>query len=409
MRILTFTNLFPTSADPTHGIFVYQRVSHLAKRAGVECRTVAPVPFFPRWLTIGRWQNAARLPSQEEIAGLLVYHPRYFMLPKISMRWQGLSMFLRCLPLVWAIHRRWKIDCIDAHYLYPDGFAAVLMARFLGIPVVVSARGSDVNLLPEFRLVRGMIRWTLSRAAAVVAVSAALKSAMVQLGAAAGNIHVIPNGVDPARFQPSSAADARRRLVLPELSPIIVSVGTLTPSKGHELVIRAVAQIRSRYPGLRLCIIGEGPHRKFLERAVADLGMAGNVMLVGKRPNEELRDWFSAATVSCLASAREGWPNVITESLACGTPVVATSVGGIPEIVYSEDLGILVEPNVDAVARGLERALAKPWDRAEVARQARRRTWNHVAEELEQLFRAQVTRNYGERGSARTEPKNVNV
>jgi len=383
-------------------------VVHLAKRPGVESRAIAPAPFFPRWLPIKRWQNSARVPSQEEIGGLRVYHPRYFMVPKISMHWQGLSVFLRCLPQVWALNRHWKIDCIDAHYLYPDGFAAVLLGQFLGIPVVVSARGSDVNLLTEFRFVRGMICWTLSRATAVVAVSAALKEAMMGLGAAGEKIHVIPNGVDPARFQPTSSAEARYKLGLPAAGPIIVSVATLIPAKGHELVIRAVAHLLSRYDRLALYIVGEGPHRAFLERLVTKLGIAGNVLLIGKRPNEELRNWFSAATVSCLASAREGWPNVITESLACGTPVVATSVGGIPEIVYSEDLGILVDQNVDSVEKGLDQALAKPWDRAEIARKAGRRTWDHVAEELEQLFRGQIAADHHRRGRvARDEPKNV--
>ncbi|MGC1490998.1 MAG: glycosyltransferase, partial [Candidatus Acidiferrum sp.] len=234
---MTIASLFPNSTDSTHGIFVYQRVIHMARLERNEAKVVAPLPYFPRWLKLKRWRATAQVPAEEEFGGLTVYHPRYFLLPKISMLWQGLSVFLRCLPRVRAIHRKWKVDCVDAHYVYPDGFAAVLLGKYLGVPVIVSARGSDINLLPTFRGVRSMIRWTLEQAAAVVSVSSALKDVMVGLGADGNKIHVVPNGVDPARFQSISAAEARRSLGLPESGAVIVSVGSLIPSKGNELVI----------------------------------------------------------------------------------------------------------------------------------------------------------------------------
>ena len=392
MRILTIASLFPNSTDPTHGIFVYQRVIHMARLEGNEAKVVAPLAYFPRWVKLKRWEAAGQVPAEEEFGGLTVYHPRYFLLPKISMLWQGLSVFLRCLPSVRAIHRKWKIDCVDAHYVYPDGFAAVLLGKYLGVPVIVSARGSDINLLPTFRTVRSMIRWTLEQAAAVVSVSAALKDVMVGLGIDGRKIHVVPNGVDPARFQSISTAEARRSLGLQENGPVIVIVGSLIPSKGHELVIRGLARMRRENAGAELYILGDGPFRGFLEKLVEELNLRDAVHFLGKRPNEELPVWFSAATVSCLASSREGWPNVVTESLACGTPVVATGVGGVPEILHSEGLGILVEQTVDSVADGLQRALAKKWDRAAISSQTRARTWQQVAEELQTIFKAQVAR-----------------
>ncbi|MGB2641873.1 MAG: glycosyltransferase family 4 protein [Candidatus Acidiferrum sp.] len=389
---MTIASLFPNSTDSTHGIFVYQRVIHMARLERNEAKVVAPLPYFPRWLKLKRWRATAQVPAEEEFGGLTVYHPRYFLLPKISMLWQGLSVFLRCLPRVRAIHRKWKVDCVDAHYVYPDGFAAVLLGKYLGVPVIVSARGSDINLLPTFRGVRSMIRWTLEQAAAVVSVSSALKDVMVGLGADGNKIHVVPNGVDPARFQSISAAEARRSLGLPESGAVIVSVGSLIPSKGNELVIRALARMGRENARTQLYILGDGPLRGFLEKLVEELSLRDAVHFLGKRPNEELPLWFNAATVSCLASSREGWPNVVTESLACGTPVVATRVGGVPEILHSEELGILVEQTVDSVADGLARALAKKWDRAAISSQTRERTWQRVAEELESIFKAEVAR-----------------
>lgn len=302
------------------------------------------------------------------------------------MTWHGLSMFLGSLRTVAAIHREWRIDLLDAHYVYPDGMAAALLARRLGIPFTISARGTDINLFSSLPLIRPMIRWTLKRARGVIAVSAALKEAMLHLGVDQNKTRVIPNGIDPHRFQPVSVAEARRTLALPETGLMIVTVGSLIPAKGHDLVIRAFAQLAAHQEGLQLFILGEGPHRHALEGLVKQLGVTSKVHLAGKRPNEELGLWFSAATVSCLASAREGWPNAVMESLACGTPVVATAVGGIPEMLDSREVGILVDRTTSAVAAGLEQALAQAWDRPAIAARTRARTWDTVAKEVEDFF-----------------------
>src|SRR5205807_9313740 len=139
-------------------------------------------------------------------------------------------------------------------------------------------------------------------------------------------IQVISNGVDTVRFQPVDAKSARKQLGLPEKGAIAVSVGSLIESKGHHLLIRAVAKLTERIPGLRLYVIGEGVYRAKLEELVREKQLQGRVFLLGNRPNEELSLWFSAAHISCLMSSREGWPNVVSEALACGTPVLATRV-----------------------------------------------------------------------------------
>jgi len=390
VRILTFTSLFPSSCDPTHAIFVYQRCAHLARRPDNEVIVVSPVPYFPSWLKTNRWRTASQVPTEERIGSLTVYHPRYFLLPKIFMTLHAVSMFLGCRPEVARLNERAKLDCIDAHFVYPDGLAAVLLGKFLGVPVIVSARGSDIHAYPAFRTIRPMIRWTLQHADALIAVSASLKKSMIELGASADKIHVIPNGIDPVRFQPLPISQARQELNLPVDAPFIVSVGALIPSKGHQFLVRAFGRIAGRHPDMRLAILGEGPLRSQLEKLILELGLRDRVHLLGKRPNEELRLWYSAATASCLASAGEGWPNVVTESLTCGTPVVATRVGGIPEILQSSEFGVLVEQSVDAIAAGLEEALSRSWDRETISQQTLARTWETVAAEVEDVLQEAV-------------------
>jgi glycosyltransferase involved in cell wall biosynthesis len=227
----------------------------------------------------------------------------------------------------------------------------------------------------------------LEKADAIIAVSEALKRSMIDLGVSPHKIQVITNGVDPTCFKFVARDEARRRLGISGECSIIVSVGSLIPSKGHELLIRAFGQVLQKHNGLRLYILGEGPHRQVLEFLVARLGLTNSVHLPGKRPNEQLPLWFSAARLSCLTTEREGWPNVLTESLACGTPVVATRVGGIPEIIHSEQLGILVDQTEDSVARGIEEGLARDWNREDISRQTRKRTWDDVAAEVEEVLR----------------------
>ena len=390
MRILTFTSIFPNSMDSTHGIFIYQRSRHLARRPGNDVVAVSPLPYFPRWLNARRWRAAGQLPDQEIVGGLQVHHPRYPLVPKISMPLHAIFMFLGSLRCVAAVNREAKIDCIDAHFVYPDGLAAVLLGRYFDVPVVVSARGTDINLFPSFRLIKPMIRWTLKHADGVIAVSAALREAMVGLGCSKDMIHLIPNAVDTERFRLIPVREAKQRLNVPEDGPLLVSVGSLIPSKGHQLTIRAVEQIRDQFPSLRLYIIGEGPYRAELERLIKSLNLQDRVYVLGKRPNEELPFWFAAASLSCLASSREGWPNAVTESLACGTPVVATRVGGIPEIVNKPELGTLVEQTSESIAAGIMQVLRSNWDRGAISREASARTWETVAMEVEEVLSASL-------------------
>lgn len=383
MRILTFTSLFPNGLDPNHGVFVYQRVAHLARIPGNTVQVVAPIPYVPRILRGSRWQKFSQVPNRETFGGLDVYHPRYPLLPKVSMPLHGLLMFLGSFWQILALCKHNRFDCIDAHYIYPDGFAAVLLGKLTGVPVIVSARGTDINLFPSFRSIRWLIRWTLKRVDGSIAVCTALKQAMLELDIPKLNVQVIGNGIDLERFQPVEQIAARNALALPRDAQIIVSVGSLIPRKGYQFLIPAIASISPEFSNLMLYVIGNGQFHQELQQLIARLHLQSRVFLVGNKPNEELRFWYSAADVSCLASSREGWPNVLLESMACGTPVVATRVWGAPEVISSTDLGVLVEQSAPALSAGLRFALNKKWDRQTLIRHASARTWDVVASEVQ--------------------------
>jgi glycosyltransferase involved in cell wall biosynthesis len=208
---------------------------------------------------------------------------------------------------------------------------------------------------------------------------------MIALGAPPEKVTVIGNGVDLERFHPVDRTDARRKLEIPEDALVAVAVGALIPRKGFQFLIPALASVAKRSPKLRLYIVGKGDQNNLKALALAH-GVADRVFFAGSRPNEELKIWYSAADVSCLVSSREGWPNVVLESLACGTPVLATGLWGVPEILVSPELGIMVQQQTAAIADGLGQALTKKWDRNAIINYARSRTWNVVAEEVEKYF-----------------------
>ena len=357
MKILVFSSLFPNNMWPGHGVFVKERMVHFSRQTGCEIKIVAPVPYFPPIKIGSRWQFS-QIVHQETIEGLEVYHPRYFMMPKVGMFFYGRKMFLSVLPAVRRIQRSFDFDLIDAHYVYPDGFAAVLLGQFLKKPVVVSARGSDVNQFAKFPFIRKFLSYTLRRADQVIAVCQALKDAMMQLGLLGDKIAVIPNGVDIDKFYPVSKEEARKKLGLVG-KKIILSVGGLVPRKGFDLLVKALRILLDERQGqeLSLVIVGEGPSRKELEQMIAALNLGASVRLVGDVPHQELYCWYNAADLFCLASSREGWPNVLLESLACGTPVVATNVWGIPEIICSDSVGLLTKRDEREIAHTIACAL----------------------------------------------------
>src|SRR6185312_8217526 len=233
-----------------------------------------------------------------------------------------------------------RFDAIDAHYAYPDGVAAIWLGQRLGLPVAVTARGTDVNLIPQYRVPRLLIRHAIRGATALIAVSAALKEVLVELGAPPDKVTVLRNGVDTALFRPPADRDAARN-ALGLTGPTLLSVGYLVERKGHHRTIEALRQL----PAFTLMIAGEGPERPRLEALIAQYGLQNRVRLLGPRPHAELPALYGAADALVLASSREGWANVLLESMACGTPVVASNIWGNPEVVQEPAAGVIAEHN----------------------------------------------------------------
>jgi glycosyltransferase involved in cell wall biosynthesis len=389
MKVLVLTSLFPNNVQPTHAVFVRERMFSFARSTGNEIRVVAPVPYFPAWKMFHDRYLFSQVCHEEEMEGIPVYHPRFFVTPKAGMALYGVWFYLGVLGLVRRIREQFPFDLIDAHYIYPDGAAAVLLGRKLGVPVVVSARGTDLNLFTEFTSIRPWLRFTMQGAVAVVAVSSALRDRALDLGIDGEKVHVVPNGVDARKFYPENRQGALERIGLSREARVVLSVGNLIPSKGFRRLLRAFHRVlrEKRHSRLLLVIVGEGPDRNQLERMAGELGVSGQVIFAGRVAHKDLRHWYSAADLFCLASDREGWPNVVQEALSCGTPVVGTSVGGMREIVMDRLTGILASGFDDEeLTRCLLEGLDTRWDRAAIARHGGSRSWDQVSRELERLF-----------------------
>jgi teichuronic acid biosynthesis glycosyltransferase TuaC len=387
IKILVFTSLFPNNTSRNHGVFVKERMSAVARLGGCELKVVAPVPYYPS-VRFGWRAGYARVVREEVIDGIEVYHPRYFMIPKVGMVLQGLTMFISLLPYIRKLQRSSEFDLIDAHYVYPDGLAAVLLGAVLNKPVVISARGSDINEFGKFPIIKRLLHYTLKRATHCIAVCQALKNEMTRFDITSRKITVIPNGVDGKKFFPCGTEGARERLGLPASRRIILSVGALIPRKGHDYTIRALKVLiqKNEFSDLLLIIAGGGPDREELILLVRALGLSEQVRFVGEIPHQELRFWYSAADLFCLASDREGWPNVILESLACGTPVIATNIWGVPEIIQSDDIGLLTKRDDNDIAAALHRGLTKNWRREKIIAFAAQHTWCRAAQSVQGVF-----------------------
>lgn len=382
-RILLFSTLYPSSVRPINGIFVETRLRHLLSTRRVEVRVVSPVPWFPfSHPRFGQWSLLARTPRKETWNGVEVEHPRYPLPPRIGMNLAPFSMAAFCLPTLRRIQKNFEFDLIDAHYYYPDGVAATMLGRLLNKPVVITARGSDLNLLPKFPIPRRLIAWTAAQADASIGVSRALMEELKELGADPGKLNVLPNGVDLELFRPTDQRQARSRLGLEE-GRWLISVGWLVELKGHDIPIRALPEL----PEVRLAIVGDGELRGELERLAKALGVEDRVRFVGSVPQSALPDWYAAADALVLASSREGWANVLLEAMACGTPVIATSICGTPEVVRTSTAGRLMrERSPEALAEAARDLFGSYPDRSSVRAYAEQFGWEKTSAGQLDLF-----------------------
>lgn len=386
MRALIITKIFPNSVERLSSPFNRRQFAELSKLCEVE--VLATIPWFPGASALQRWSPAGRLsgvPAEERIDGMRVRHPRFVFLPKIGHGIAG-PLYAASLATT-ALRYRNRVDVVLGAWAYPDGFAAVAIAQLLGVPSVVKLHGSDMNVVARMRGPRQGLKWALPRASRVVAVSRPLAERAIELGVAPARVDIVPNGVDREVFHPSDRADARRRLGLDSAEKLVLYVGHLKEAKGVFDLLRAFERHHDELRGARLVLVGGGPEAPACRALAEQLGVAAT--FAGEQPHEQIPLWFGAADVVTLPSWNEGMPNVVVEALACGRPVVASAVGGIPEIVKG-DAGELVAPrDPESLGKALVRALAKSHDAEKISTALERPDWSTSARLLhESLVRA---------------------
>ncbi len=389
MNILVFTTLYPSAADPLHGVFVEHRLRQLLRSDEVRARVIAPVPWFPsKAKMFGRYATFARTPRFEERFGVKISHPRYLVLPRVG--WTQVPDRLARAGLREAQRLRdeegFDFDLIDAHHFFPDGVAASHMAQALGKPLVITARGTDLNVIAQVPKPKEQVLEASRVAGGLITVSGALADVLTDLGAEADKVRVLQNGVDDEVFHPDPDREALRSALGVE-GPLVLSVGRLVDVKAHNLLVDALVSM----PGVCLAILGDGPNRDALEAQARRLGVADRLRMLGRHPQEELARWYTACDVLALASENEGCPNVLLEALACGTPVVASAVGGIPEIVVGDVAGMLVEERSgEAFAKAIRAVLDRDRDQNAVLDYSRRFSWDATTRGQVELFRSLV-------------------
>lgn len=344
----------------------------------MRATVLAPVAWFP-----GR-PGQACVPLTEIRSGFEAFHPCWLSIPAIGMNLAPLLLYqsaARALRRLLLEGRRF--DAIDSHYFYPDGVAAIRLGKRFGLPVAITARGSDITQFPDYAVPRRLILDAAAKADAIIAVSAGLRDAMGRLGVPPERISVLRNGVDLEVFRPLDRGEARAALGI--TAPCLVSVGALIPRKGHHRTIEALAYL----PGWHLLIAGAGPEKSRLSALASQLGVAGRLKFLGALPHAQLASLYSAADLSVLASSREGWANVLLESMACGTPVIASPIPGNTEVVQSPDAGRIAAANTPAaLAEAIRSWAATQSDRLATRAYAERFSWDETSAGQLEIFRS---------------------
>lgn len=391
-HIVVLSSLFPNSLQPMAGLFVRERMFRVA--AQLPLTVVAPVPWFPLQSLLRRIRPGFRpgAPGTEIQKNITVFHPRFFSVPGAFKSLDGLWMALGCLPRMFWLKRQKRLDIIDAHFAYPDGYAACLLGRWLGVPVTITMRGTESRHAVD-PVLKPLMYTALSRASRVFSVSDSLRQVALSVGIEPTKVQVVGNGVDIAKFSPQPQADARKLLDIPAQARVIITVGGLVERKGFHRVIAAMPELKQRFPDLIYLVVGgpspEGDWTDRLKQMVSKHKLDGVVRFLGAVPAEKLSQPLSAADVFVLSTRNEGWANVLLEAMACGLPAIATDVGGNREVVPAAELGAIVPfDDHQALVKAIAQSLDKDWDRAAIRAYAEANTWDKRVATLVQEFRA---------------------
>lgn len=349
MRLLLITSVFPSPRRPTKGTFNRELVAGL-REAGDDVHVVVPVP----WTDLLR-AKATGAPEPSAIYPLWWFPPR--IAHATHHRWMSRSLVAPVL----RVARRWQPDLVLGYWTHPDGTVALEIARRLGVPGVVLAGGSDIQVLTRDPARRRIIVETLRAADRVLTVGTALRETAIALGVPPGRVGVFDRGVDRQRFSPGAPAAARHRLGLPSDRPIVLWIGRMVPVKGLDVLLESWSTVARAPSRPLLLLIGDGDDQRALEQRAAGLG--DSVQFVGSVAHDALPDWYRAADCVVLPSRSEGVPNVLLEGLACGTPFVASAVGGVGTLVDGESTTVPPDDVAALTAALLARVAPPPMSR----------------------------------------------
>jgi len=391
------TNLYPNSQEPNRGIFTAQLVAELKRICDI--RVLSPLPWFPKmdiFKKYERWYKFALVPKDSNYNGIQVSYPKYIVIPKIFGFLHSMFMFFSIVFKLLRIHRHKKIDVLNAQWVFPDGVAAVLAAKILRIPVVVSALGCDINLYSSkaYKLRRIQIIHALKRAEQTVTVSLLQKNRVASdLGIREEKLNVILNGVDQDLFNIKDRDDSIKKCSLEAGMKYVLYVGRLSEEKGIMNLINAVSLIKKdgKSSNFKVLIIGTGELLEESLQKIDSLGLGNEFSFCGEKNHKDVTDWLGACDLLCLPSKREGCPNVVLEALSSGRPVISTRVGSVPELI-NENNGFLAEPeNERELADALSLGLSREWDAEVIRKSVAEYTWKGTAYQYMKIYEKAIS------------------
>ncbi len=384
MKVISVSHLFPNSVFPNYGVFIKERLRALSRL--VDLDIVAPIPYFP---FIPKYRKFHEVSFEEMLEFAVVYHPRYILVPKFFKWSDGYLYRWSVAPFFYDDQRRIEnVNILDFHWVYPDAFAGLKWAKKFDKKIIVTIRGNESISYFENSLRKSLVGRTLRKVDYIISVSNDLKQKIIEeYGVNKDKVSVVLNGIQADKFKMIDKKFAIDVCGLEHGKKYILSVSRLSHEKGLKYLLEAFAAMGGH--NTVLLIVGDGPLKRELFSMATALQIDNKVRFVGTVPHDQIMFWYNAADVYCLSSLWEGCPNVIIESLACGTPVVATAVGGIPDLVPNDDYGFLVPAKKPSqLAEALDAALMGKWDREKIARYGSRNTWDDVARNIFDIFQS---------------------
>ena len=390
MKLLIISNNYPNPVQRQRGVFVENRVCAISKYS--DAVVISPLPWFPKFKSMKRFKkyyDFACVPEKWESNNITIHYPKYFMLPKIGETFHAILLTIRLFHFLKKLHKIHQFTAINVQWLYPDGVSVAWIAKILGgIKIVLSAVGSDVNEHFLSPVKRWQILKALRLADHITTVSHNLKESIASNGISPNKITVIHNGIDIIKFSLKNKKQCQGDLNINNFDKIITFVGRLSKKKGILDLLDALDRLtKINREKILLQIIGDGPERENILSKINTLGIKDNVHIYGTINHDVLPNILGASDIFCLPSYMEGCPNVIIEAGAVGTPICASNVGGIPELI-TEETGCLFNPGkIDEIAFQLDNCLKKEWDRKKISDHYCKRTWDIVGKEYINVIR----------------------